>query len=95
VTTGPAITGTVTAVQTCDGCPDQWEGTLPDGRAYYLRLRHGRASLAVGKTPAEVAGRLDYQTRYEPYDDCGAFQSRDHRDRVFAELLALVENGDD
>lgn len=77
--------------QTCHSCPDQWEGRLIDGRYFYLRLRHGRAHLAVGDTPEAVAGRQDVTVPYEPYPDCGAFESPFDRERVFLELLSLIE----
>ncbi len=32
---------TVSLAQTCDACPAQWEGRLTDGRALYVRYRHG------------------------------------------------------
>lgn len=29
-------------------CPSQWEGTLEDGQAVYIRYRHGHLSIGVG-----------------------------------------------
>ncbi len=42
---------------TCESCPTQWEGQLRDGRYFYFRYRFGHATLAVGATAGEVAGR--------------------------------------
>ncbi len=33
---------------TCIACPSQWEGSLEDGRAVYVRYRHGALSVAIG-----------------------------------------------
>jgi hypothetical protein len=79
--------------QTCLACPDQWEGKLIDGRYFYLRLRHGKAHLAVGDSPEAVAGRQDVTVRYEPYPDCGAFENDLDRQRVFLELLTMIDRG--
>lgn len=39
----------VVALQkTCTACPSQWEGTLEDGRAFYVRYRHGALSVGDG-----------------------------------------------
>lgn len=34
--------------QTSLACPSQWEGTLEDGRAIYIRYRHGELSVGLG-----------------------------------------------
>jgi hypothetical protein len=40
----------VTALKkTCTACPAQWEGTLDDGRALYIRYRWGGLSVGAGK----------------------------------------------
>lgn len=56
--------------QTCLACPEQWEGTLDDGRVVYVRYRHGRLTLGLGATlhDAVVAGR-ENQLYYDPRDD--------------------------
>ena len=35
-------------------CPSQWEGTLEDGRAIYVRYRHGALSVGVGNDTDEA-----------------------------------------
>jgi hypothetical protein len=41
---------TVTALKkTCTACPAQWEGTLDDGRAIYVRYRWGQLSVGAGE----------------------------------------------
>jgi hypothetical protein len=35
---------------TCEACPTQYEGRLPDGRIYYFRYRSGHAWLGLGET---------------------------------------------
>lgn len=37
-------------VQTCAACPSQWEGFLTDGRAFYIRFRHGSLYMDVHPT---------------------------------------------
>lgn len=94
----PAI---ATAEQTCIACPDQWEGTLTDGRHFYFRLRSGIASLALGPTRTAVAGitRPDQPERGSGvavtvmrHGDglTGAFDSDDERSEVFRRLFCLV-----
>lgn len=36
--------------QTCGACPSQWEGTLEDGRAVYVRYRHGWLTATAAPT---------------------------------------------
>lgn len=75
--------------QTCYGCPDQWEGRLVDGRYFYLRYRHGWASLGVGATPdAAVGDRGEVGVNHGDGLQ-GIFDGDDDRAAVFAELLAL------
>jgi len=44
---GPLELATLT--RTCLACPSQWEGTLDDGRAIYVRYRHGELSVGIGE----------------------------------------------
>jgi len=37
-----------TLTRTCLACPSQWEGVLDDGRAIYVRYRHGELSVGIG-----------------------------------------------
>lgn len=39
--------------QTCEACPSQWEGTLEDGRALYVRYRYGFLSFRLSPGPTE------------------------------------------
>lgn len=50
--------------RTCAACPTQWEGQLHDGRHFYFRYRHGNATLAIGDTRTDVAGRADTNILY-------------------------------
>jgi hypothetical protein len=38
-----------TLTRTSLACPSQWEGTLEDGRAIYVRYRHGELSVGIGR----------------------------------------------
>ncbi len=40
-------------VQTCGACPSQWEGSLDDGRAIYIRYRHGYLSIRLSEKPTD------------------------------------------
>ena len=92
----PAV---VTAVQTCESCPDQWEGTVRGGRAFYFRFRHGRASLAIGPDAATVAGVCSpvglpdgvayAQVGHGGHLD-GSFGTDRERHDVFARLYDLI-----
>jgi len=44
----------VALTQTCGMCPSQWEGTTDDGKAVYIRYRHGELSVGVGKDQREA-----------------------------------------
>ena len=41
----------VRAVQTCGACPSQWDAWDLNGRAWYLRYRHGHGT--IGPDPCE------------------------------------------
>ena len=41
----------VTYAQTCLAVPSQWEGTLEDGRMFYVRFRHGKFRVRVSPMP--------------------------------------------
>jgi hypothetical protein len=71
--------------------PDQYEGTLADGRHFYFRFRHGYVQLGIGST-ADAAvddtlrgGRAAGQALGDEY--AGNFSSAEERDTVFATLL--------
>jgi hypothetical protein len=74
------------AVQTCGACPDQWEGTLIDGRHFYFRYRSGRASLGIGADPDAAAE--DPETARLGHGDAaqGYFDSDEERNGVFERL---------
>jgi len=36
---------------TCWACPSQWEGTLTDGRMFYIRYRWGHLTFYVSENP--------------------------------------------
>jgi hypothetical protein len=38
-------------VQTCWAAPSQWEGQLKDGRALYIRVRHGHLRVRISDGP--------------------------------------------
>jgi hypothetical protein len=87
-----------TAVQTCECVPDQWEGRLKDGKYFYFRYRHGRASLAIGPTPRSVAGVTFAQeagvASYEiEHGDRlrGMFNDDAEREQVFSHLLGEIQ----
>ena len=42
------------AVETCAGCPAQWEGRTDDGRRIYARYRFGCLTVGVGRTHDEA-----------------------------------------
>lgn len=47
-------------MQTCGACPSQWEGELQDGRAVYIRFRHGWLQVGAGPdVDAAVRGAED------------------------------------
>lgn len=78
------------SVMTSVASPEQYEGTLADGRVFYFRLRSGLAQLGVG---SDLSAALDdaFVGRgvNERVGDSlqGVFASRQQRDEVFARLL--------
>lgn len=86
------LPGAATWEQTCGACPEQYEGTLQDGRAFYFRYRSGRAELGIGVDLIEAVMATLAHTRARVVGDSsqGMFDSEAQRDRVFAELLAEV-----
>lgn len=88
------------AVQTCSAVPDQWEGELRDGRAFYFRYRFGLVSLAVGPGRSDVAGitrpsQAGPETRVAilGHGDnlSGMFETDEERSEIFRQLLAEIE----
>lgn len=45
----------VSLVETCGGCPSQWDGRTSDGRYVYIRYRWGYLSVSVANV--EVFGK--------------------------------------
>jgi hypothetical protein len=43
--------------KTCIACPSQWEGTLDDGRALYVRYRWGGLSVGAGEDIDDAISR--------------------------------------
>ena len=80
--------------QTCMACPEQWEGRLTDGRYFYFRFRHSRASLAVGDDQGSVNGRMDHVIDLDPGGDSnrGLFNDGHEAAEVFGRLLELVDD---
>jgi len=79
------------SAHTCSACPDQYEGTLTDGTAFYLRYRSGHAELGVGADlDAAVMDTIDGARTCEQIGDYldGMFDSDAQRDAVFGRLLA-------
>jgi hypothetical protein len=73
---------------TCWGCPDQYEGTLTDGRWFYLRYRWGVAQLGVGVDLDDaVRDSCGGSSRRISDGLAGIFESDEQRDEVFAALL--------
>lgn len=73
--------------QTSVACPEQYEGQLIDGQAFFFRLRHGTAKLGIGATVEEA--RTDRYASYLHHGDSntGIFNSEQERDLSFYALL--------
>lgn len=75
-------------LQTSIACPEQYEGQLQDGRRFYFRLRHGKASLGLSAVSVTGAADDPHTVRKSVGDPLqGIFQTSHQRDTVFAELL--------
>ena len=63
-------------IETCGACPSQWEGSLDDGRAIYIRYRHGYLSIRLSEEPTDdimkaVGGKEAFGTGYgDGWDGC-------------------------
>ncbi|HEU4540395.1 MAG TPA: hypothetical protein VFR23_04650 [Jiangellaceae bacterium] len=75
-------------VQTCWGCPDQYEGRLADGRWFYFRYRYGWATLGLGADLGEAIGDRNRAGMDVGDNLRGVFGSDEERDEVFDQLLA-------
>jgi hypothetical protein len=71
------------SVRTCGVCPEQYEGTLVDGREFYFRYRYGMATLGLGKD------RFGEALRYVEHGDDlqGEFEDEATREDVLGRLL--------
>jgi hypothetical protein len=74
--------------QTCLACPEQYQGTLVDGRTFYFRYRHGWATLGLGHDLDSAVLDPEGVGREVGDDLDGQFASPEIRDSVFAILLA-------
>lgn len=88
--TNPRI---ATQERTCHACPEQYDGTLHDGRHFYFRYRYGVASLGLDKDP-DRAVENSWLNELEVGDDgwAGVFESDIERNKAFAELLSMAEH---
>lgn len=85
------LPGTATCEQTSYLCPEQYEGTFPNGRTYYFRMRFGRAWFGVGDTIEQAVEHS--MTVHPPYPVCenaahepcyqGGFDDEEQRNRIF------------
>ena len=41
-------------IQTCEGCPSQWEGYTEDNEPVYIRFRYGYLSISIGKVNQNI-----------------------------------------
>jgi hypothetical protein len=89
-------------VQTCGGCPSQWEFYTFDNRPVYVRYRWGFLSVSIGKQDGTVmdavrgvafigedlGGNLDGVIEWE--------QVKEHLDKLTKEeVLTIINNGDE
>jgi hypothetical protein len=49
-----------TVKQTCTSCPSQWEGTLHDGRCFYIRYRWGGLTIGFGASVGDAVGNREF-----------------------------------
>lgn len=76
------------SLQTSVACPEQYEGRLQDGRYFYFRFRHGKASLGLSDVSVSGAADDPYTVRKMVGDSLqGVFQTSQQRDEVFSKLL--------
>ena len=81
------------ATQTCYGCPDQYEGRLYDGRAFYFRYRHGRVYLGVGVDARDAISGVGGETVRSLGDSLkGVFDSVVQRDAMFTLMLDDIDD---
>jgi len=77
-------------VRTCEACPEQYEGTLTDGRSFYFSYSRGEVFLGIGRTLDEAIREQGVRAALDKPAD-GMFDSEKQRDEMFAELLRLRE----
>jgi hypothetical protein len=73
----------------CLGAPEEYAGTLTDGRHFYLSMREGWASLTLGRAAGEHLTRVPDVTMPVGGEHRGLFSSDAERDAVFTTLLDL------
>jgi hypothetical protein len=73
--------------ETCIACPTQYEGTLKDGRVFYFRYRHGRATLGLGADEhAAVCDPSTVGIRFEE-DHLSGYVTEDEFKDLFVRLM--------
>jgi hypothetical protein len=78
-------------VKTCEACPEQYEGTLTDGRIFYFSYSRGQAFLGIGRTLDEAVHEQGTRVELDKPAD-GMFDSEEQRNKMFAELFRLHES---
>lgn len=79
-------------VKTCEACPEQYEGTLCDGRSFYFSYSRGEVFLGIARTLDEAVREPGTRAKIDKPAD-GMFDSEEQRDQMFATLLRLHETG--
>ncbi len=79
-------------LQTCVAVPSQWEGTLEDGRMFYVRFRNGRLRVSVSPAPTmdvmeAVRGAALLEQLVDGPDD--GFMEEDEMLEMTASVLAF------
>lgn len=90
-TMNPAMITIVKMIETCSGCPSQWDGWDVHGRYYYFRYRWG--TLRVDATPTEEAWPDRAETIYceEHGDSLDGIMSYDILKTHLASLMTLPD----
>ena len=50
-------------VETCGGCPSQWDAWDANGTYYYLRFRFGHGTVDVGEVGGQQVAAFEYGDR--------------------------------
>lgn len=73
--------------RTCEAFPSQWEGMLDNGKSIYIKYRHGKLKVGLGKTLSKAI--LNAKVIYESKNELDGFMTNEEMIKLVKEKMNL------